>query len=125
MTHVVTLNGQHSRLRAHQLIDKAPDGYACKIEAPRRTKSQNDKLWPMLTDVSVQKPQGRKHTPQMWKAIFMQACGHEQQFLMGLDGMPFPMGFRSSLLSKQQMSDLIEYIYAWGSENGVRWSEPE
>ena len=106
------------------LIDKAPSGYVCRIEAPKRTGEQNDKLWAMLTDVSVSKPQGRMHTPEMWKCIFMQACGHEVQFLTGLDGLPFPSGFRSSRMSKAQMSELIEFIGAWGSENGVRWSDP-
>lgn len=123
MTHVVTLSTPYSRTKAHMLIDKAPSGYVCKLEAPRRTGEQNDKLWAMLTDVSVSKPQGRMHTPEMWKCIFMQACGHEVQFLPGLDGLPFPSGFRSSRMSKAQMSELIEFISAWGTENGVKWTE--
>jgi hypothetical protein len=123
MTHTVALSNPHSRLRAHALIDRAPPSYVCKVEAPRRTGEQNDKLWAMLTDVSLSKPQGRKHTPEMWKCIFMQACGHEVQFLHGLDGLPFPAGFRSSRMTKAQMSELIEFISAWGAENGVRWSE--
>lgn len=124
MTHVIPLHGPHSRTKAHVLIDKAPSGYVCKIEAPRRTDDQNAKMWAMLTDVSVSKPQGRRLTPDQWKAVFMQACGHEVQFLNGLDGMPFPVGFRSSRMSKQQMSELIEFVDAWGSENGVKWSDP-
>lgn len=124
MTHTVALSNPYSRLRAHALIDKAPPSYFCRIEAPKRTDDQNAKLWAMLTDVSVSKPQGRKHTPEMWKCIFMQACGHEVQFLNGLDGLPFPAGFRSSRMTKAQMSELIEFIGAWGSENGVKWSDP-
>ena len=123
MTHVVTLSTPYARQKAHQLIEKAPADYLCRIEPPKRTKEQNDKLWPMLTDISVQKPQGRRMTPDQWKAVFMQACGYEVQFLNGLDGQPFPAGFRSSRLSKAQMSELIEFIQAWGDENGVRWTE--
>ncbi len=123
MTHVIALCNPRSRLRAHALIDKAPPSYVCKIEAPKRTGEQNDKLWAMLTDVSVSKPQGRMHTPEMWKCIFMAACGHEVQFLPGLDGLPFPAGFRSSRMTKRQMADLITFIQAWGDENGVRWTE--
>ena len=125
MTHTVALSSPHSRLRAHALIDKAPDGHVCKIEPPKRTAEQNDKMWAMLTDVSLSKPQGRMLTPDQWKSVFMQACGHEVQFLSGLDGMPFPVGFRSSRMTKAQMSELIEFIGAWGSENGVRWSDPQ
>jgi hypothetical protein len=48
------------------------------------------------------------------------------QFADGLDGAgPFPLGFRSSKLTKQQMSDLIEVIYEYGARHGVEWSEKE
>lgn len=123
MTHVVTLSTPYSRAKAHSLIVSAPAGYVCRVEAPKRTGDQNDKLWAMLSDVSRSKPQDRRMTPDQWKAVFMSACGYEVQFLNGLDGQPFPAGFRSSRLSKAQMSELIEFIQAWGDENGVRWTE--
>ena len=53
----------------------------------------------------------------------MHACGYAIRFEMGLNGEPFPVGFRSSQLSKAQMTDLIEFILAWGTERGVRWSD--
>ncbi|MGL5733630.1 MAG: recombination protein NinB [Beijerinckiaceae bacterium] len=40
----------------------------------------------------------------------------------GLDGRPFPQGFRSSRMTVAQMSAMIEYMTAWGAENGVRFS---
>jgi hypothetical protein len=61
--------------------------------------------------------------PEVWKAIFMAACGHEVQFEHGLDDRPFPIGFRSSRLTKAQMGDLIEFIYAYGSKHNIKWSE--
>ena len=60
-----------------------------------------------------------------WKAIAMNACGWECQFCEGLDGRPFPMGFRSSQLTKGQMSALIDWLQAFGDEHQVRWSEPQ
>ena len=114
-----------ARRRAMELVMKAPDGFVATIAEPKRTLEQNDKLWAMLTDVSVAMPQGRRHTPDDWKSIFMSACGWECQFLEGLDGRPFPQGFRSSKLTKTQMSALIDFIDAWGSENGVRWTYQE
>ena len=71
------------------------------------------------------KPDWRRHTPDDWKAIMMNACGWESQFLEGLDGRPFPQGFRSSQLTKSQMSTLIDYMQAFGDEHGVVWSEPK
>ena len=121
--HKVVLNSPFPRERACALIRKAPDGYVATIAEPKRTLSQNDKLWAMLTDVSVSMPLGRRHTPDDWKAIFMNACGWECQFVEGLDGRPFPKGFRSSHLTKSQMGDLINFIQAFGDENGVRWSD--
>jgi hypothetical protein len=53
----------------------------------------------------------------------MAACGHEVQFENGLDNKPFPIGFRSSNLSKTQMADLIEYMYFYGSKHDIKWSE--
>lgn len=123
--HVTPLASEAHRMRAHQLIQKAPADWLCRVEPPKRTLDQNDKLWAMLTDVSVSKPNGRRMTPDQWKCVFMQACGWEVQFLEGLDGQPFPAGFRSSRMTKRQMSDLIEFIQSWGDQNGVRWLKAE
>ncbi len=123
MTHRVVLGNEFSRKRAVNLAWQAPDGYVLTVAEPKRTVAQSDKMWAMLTDVSVAMPLGRRHTPDDWKAIFMNACGWECQFVEGLDGRPFPKGFRSSHLTKSQMGDLINFIQAFGDENGVRWSE--
>jgi len=121
--HTVILDGPRARANAHRLIDAAPFGSVMNVRAAKRTLEQNDKMWAMLTDVSRAKPEGRMHTPDTWKALFMQACGHAVHFEMGLSGEPFPVGFRSSRLSKAQMSELIEFILAWGTEKGVPWSD--
>ena len=123
MSHRVVLGKDRSR--AHALVERAPAGHVVEIREPRRTPEQNDKMWAMLTDISVAMPEGRRMIPEEWKAVFMQACGWEQQFLEGLDGRPFPTGFRSSRMTKGQMADLITFIQAYGDQYGVRWSDPE
>lgn len=120
----VILKTDGQRALAHRLIDSAPVDAVLNIKEAKRTLDQNAKLWAMLSDVSRSKPNGRMMTTERWKAVFMQACGHAVQFEMGLDGAPFPVGYSTSRMSKSEMSDLIEFIYAWGSENSVRWSEP-
>ena len=122
MSHRIILSSKFQRERAARLCMTAPDGFIAEVREPRRTMEQNDKLWSMLTDVSHAKPLGRRMTPDDWKCVFMSACGWEVQFLEGLDGRPFPQGFRSSQLTKTQMSALIDFIQAWGDENGIRWS---
>lgn len=122
--HTIPLRSPASRIRAHQLIERAPDGYVCEIRPPTRSNDQNAKLWAMLTDISLAKPEGRAHTPEVWKTLAMHACGHEVQFLNGLNGEPFPAGFRSSRLSVAQMGELIEFLYEFGARHGVKWSDP-
>lgn len=123
MTHKAILSNAFSRERFKRIVDQAPAGYVAEVREPKRTLDQNNKLWAMLTDVSVAMPLGRRHTPDDWKAIAMNACSWECAFLEGLDGRPFPVGFRSSKLTKTQMSQLIDWLQAFGDEHGVRWSE--
>jgi len=120
----IILYGPQARSEARRLIDLAPPRAIVNIRPEKRTLAQNDKLWAMLSDVSRAKPDGRMHTPEVWKALFMSACGHAVQFETGLDGAPFPVGFRSSRLSKSQMIDLIDFIGSYGAAHGVEWSEP-
>ena len=119
MTHTVILTGDKQRDFAHKLVAQAPLGYVVKVQPQRRTNEQNDLMWALLTELSKAKPNGREHTPEVWKLLVMHACGHACQFETGLNGQPFPSGFRSSQLTKAEMSDLIEWIYQYAAEAGV------
>ena len=119
----VILHGPATRSFAKQMIDVAPEGSVVNIRAATRTLDQNAKMWAMLSDISRAKPDGRMHTPEVWKTLFMHACGHAVQFEMGLDGHPFPTGFRSSRMTKAQMADLITFIAEYGDRHGVQWSD--
>ena len=123
--HKIILHGASQKENAHRLIEQAPTGYVLTISEPTRTLEQNDKFWAMLTDLSIAKPEGRKGTPDDWKHWVMHTCGFECQFMEGLDGRPFPIGFRSSKLKVKQMIDLMDWMYAYGAEHGVIWSEPK
>lgn len=121
---MVKLLTKEHRQRAIALVSSAPEGYVVVISQPTRSLDANAKMWCLLQDVSRAQPMGRKHTADVWKQLFMQACGHECQFLMGLDGNPFPSGFRSSQMTVRQMSDLIEFITAFMAEHNIPSSEP-
>jgi len=121
----VILGNDYSRKRAIEAVVAAPAGYVCEVREPKRSSEQNDLMWSLLTAISQAEPLGRKHTPDDWKALAMNACGWDCQFVEGLDGRPFPIGFRSSKLTKSQMSNLIEWLLAFGAEHGVRWSDKE
>lgn len=119
MSQTVILHSESQRSFAKQMIDRAPMDAVLTIRAATRSSDQNALLWALLSDVSRAKPEGRCHTAEVWKNLFMHACGHAVQFETGLDGKPFPVGFRSSRLTKAQFSDLIEFIYSWCAEKGV------
>lgn len=117
------LDSRYRRDQAHKLIDAAPVNAVLTIAPPKRSTDQNKLMWALLSDVSRAMPQGRKHTAEVWKDLFCHACGHAVQFEMGLNGQPFPVGFRTSRMTKDQMRDLLEFIMAWGAENGVQFSD--
>ena len=119
MSQVVILRGNQQRDLARSYIASAPDNAVVRISPESRSLDQNAKMWALLSDISRAKPEGRCHTPEVWKCLFMKACGHSVQFEVGLDGEPFPVGFRTSRLSKAQMSELIEFIHAWCAQNNV------
>ena len=123
MSQTVILSGTYQKLIAKTLIDQAPQGSVVTVSKPKRTVDQNSKMWAMLSDVSRAKPGGRNYIPKVWKCIFMSALGHEVEVIEGLHGEPVPIDHSSSRLTKAQMADLIESIYAFGSENRVLWSE--
>lgn len=124
---IFTLTHDLARKRAQAAIANAPHGACVKIEEARRTLDQNALLWPLLTDIAKQvQHHGEYRTPDEWKGLFMHACGKEVRFLPALDGKGFvPFGMRSSRLSKGDFSQLLEFILAWGAENGVRFSMKE
>jgi hypothetical protein len=116
MTQTTILDSHYNRQKAHRLVEAAPVGAVMSISLPKRSTDQNSRMWAMLSDISQAKPDGRMHTPETWKALFLHAMGHASRFEMGLNGEPFPVGFRSSQLSKTQMSDLMEFMSAWAAE---------
>jgi hypothetical protein len=119
----VIIDSRYRREQAHKLIDAAPVGAVMTVSPPKRTVDQNAKLWAAISDVSRAMPQGRKHPPETWKALFCHAAGYEVQFEMGLNGKPFPVGYRTSRMTKAEMSDLLEFVLQWGAENGVTFGD--
>lgn len=124
MTQTIILASERQRQLATDLIRKAADGFVVRISPPTRSLDANARLWAMISDVSRAKPEGRTHTPEVWKALFMASCGHQVRFEVGLDNTPFPIGFSSSRLTKREFADLITVVQEYGDRYGVEWSEP-
>lgn len=124
---LLILRTDADRAKAVKWAQGVPAGTRVEWKAPKRSLPQNDRMWAMLTDVAAQKEHyGRRYSPGQWKVIFMHALGREIQFVPALDGSTFlPFGQSSSDLGKAEMSDLIEFIMAWGATNGVVFHDQE
>lgn len=93
------------------------------IQAPRRSLDQNAKLWAVLSDVSRQVDwHGQRLSKEEWKDV-MTAALKRQKVVPGLDGGFVVLGTSTRRMSKQEFSDLLELIQAFGAEQGVEWGD--
>ena len=123
--HLLIIANEAIRAKAMHWLAKAPIGYRITFQEAKRSVAQSDLMWALLSDVASQKTHmGNKYDTETWKKLFMTELGHEIKFIPTLSGgNVMPLGHRSSELSKVEMSNLIEFIYAWGSHHGVRFHD--
>jgi ABC-type Fe3+ transport system substrate-binding protein len=77
----------------------------------------------MLRDISTQVEWfGQKHSPEDWKDI-LSAAWKGQKLVPGVNGGFVALGVRTSRISKEEFSEYIESIYAFGAERSVVWSD--
>lgn len=81
----------------------------------------------MLTDVATQLPwHGIKLSPDDWKLLFLDSLKRELRMVPNLDGNGFVnLGRSSSDLSKEEMTNLIDLISAFGANHGVVFHDAE
>jgi hypothetical protein len=116
------------RQRAVQAVSRLTHGWRVEIKAPKRTVDQNSKLWAMLTEVSEQVEwAGKVRTPTEWKDLFTGAVkvAAGLEAVPGLEGGLMILGLHTSDMSVAEMVELIDYIDAWGAQNGVKFSEAD
>lgn len=103
-----------------------PDGTTVEFRAPRRTIDQNALLWSLLGQLSQQVEwYGQKLTPEDFKDLCT-ASLRKAHVVPGIDpGTVVPLGMRTSQMTKQEFADLIELIYCFGAERGVKFRELE
>lgn len=123
--YTVTISSDEDRTRAVQIVRQAPAGSRVDVKAAKRSLPQNDRMWAMLTEVARQLLwHGVKLRPDDWKLIFLDALKRELRTVPNLDGTGFVnLGRSSSDLSKTEMTDLIEVIFAFGAQHGVIFAD--
>jgi hypothetical protein len=121
--HVLTLRSAAERALATQYIAGAATGSRVEFKGPRRTNDQNSLMWSHLSDIARALPwHGQKLTADDWKIIFLDSLKRETRMVPNLDGDGVVnLGRSSSDLSKQEFSDLLELIKAFGAKHEVRF----
>jgi hypothetical protein len=101
-----------------------------KYAEGKRSVEQNAKLHCILTDIANQVVwHGQRLSIVKWKrltmAAFLREEGEQPELIPALDGNGFDIIFeRTSKLGVKKCAKLIEWCYAFGEENEVKWSDP-
>jgi hypothetical protein len=104
-------------------IDKCPH---CGGGLVVRTQEQNAKLHAILQEISTQRQwAGHWLDAEDWKrlmvAAFERANKEAARIFPAIDGQGIDMIYRRThRMSKQEMSELIEFATAWAIDNGIR-----
>ena len=100
-------------------VKQAPDGYRVEIKPATRSLEQNARMWAMLTDLADQVVwHGQKLTAENWKDV-LTAGLKRQQVVPGIDGGFVVLGTSTRKMTKPEMAELIEFITAFGTQQGV------
>jgi hypothetical protein len=107
-------------------VQNVPAGTTVEFRAPRRSLDQNALMWSLLGQISKAVDwYGQKLSSEDWKDV-LTASLRRTRVVPGIDvGTFVPLGMRTSQMTKEEISDLLELIYAFGAERGVKFRELE
>lgn len=93
-----------------------------------RTEEQSRLMWSLLTDISrqVMWPVDGEMVnldKDDWKIICSAGLRRHQRIAKGIDGGFVLLGMSTRKLTKPEMSELLELIFAFGAEHNVVWSD--
>lgn len=118
-----------ARRLASEAVARAPEGFVCVVRPPNRSLDQNALLHDALSDIAAQVEwKGQRFTLDTWKRLCMASWlrerGGQPELIPALDGNGFDVVYeRTSKLTVAQMSEFLEWITAFGAENGVTFGK--
>ena len=121
----VIIRNATDRARIAKWAAGVPAGTRVEFKQVKRSLPQNDRLWAMLTDISRQLTwHGIKLSPEDWKLMMLDGLKRELRIVPNIDGTGFVnLGRSSSDLSKQEFTELIELVFAFGAKHGVTFQD--
>lgn len=123
---LLILAGQSDRAKATNWIAKAPPNTRVEFKSPRRSLDQNALMWARLTQIASEVEwYGAKLSADDWKDVFS-ASLRKARVVPGLDpGSYVPLGMRTSDMTKEEMTALLDLMDAFAAERGVTFNEVE
>lgn len=118
---VVIIRCKADRQKVATWANNVEAGTTVEFKKKRRSVDQNALLWSCLGEISRQVDwYGQKLSSDDWKDVFT-ASLRRARVVPGLEaGTYVPLGMRTSEMTKQEFSDLLELIYAFAAERGVQ-----
>ena len=106
-------------------------GMAFKIgkAQSKRSLEQNKKAHAMLSDISCQiEHYGQRYSVDVWKRLTLAAWLRERNesplMIPAIDGCGVDVIFeKTSRLGIKKMAEYIDWLYAFGTNSGVKWSD--
>lgn len=93
------------------------------LSTETRSTAQNALMWSCLADVARQVEwHGQRLDEEAWKDMATAAL-KRQRVVPGIDGGFVVLGQRTSKMTIAEMTELIDFLHAFGDERGVRWSQ--
>lgn len=111
-------------------IDKCPH---CGLPIRKRSSEQNRGLHSAIGQIAEQLdwPRGsgiKRDAEYFWKPMlkfaFLRSEGVSAEMHPALDGKGMDViSPHTSRMSKEQLSEIFDFVVAWGTENGVKWTK--
>ena len=124
----VTINGPDDRHKIATWARNVEEGTIVEFRKKTRSHEQSAKMHAMLGEVSAQVVwYGQKRSVEDWKNMFT-ASLRKAQVVPGIDpGTVVPLGIHTSTMTVDEMSNMIEAIYAFGAdpEHPVVFKDPK
>lgn len=125
-----------TRRMCSDAVMQCPDGWVFSLVPPIKTRGQEEKYHAMIKDISAQSEYvGRKWDKEDMKRILLNEFEEEMkqqgtplaqsgQMIPSEDGRRIiQLGIQSRALRVAEASAFVEFLYAWGADRKVVWSE--
>lgn len=132
-----------------KLISQDTKAYVCRqimasefgkvvvLQDPPKSRDQEAKYHAMFADIARQCTfMGQKWSADDWKRLLVDSfarvmseqgtpLAQQGRIVPALDGKGFvQLGIQTRRFRKAEASEFIEFLLAWGAEQGVRWTAP-